>query len=87
MHTESYNKQRIPLKKNDLIYLFSDGYADQFGGAYGKKLMTKQFKELLLSMQILPMNEQGNALKKHIEGRMGSIHEQVDDILVIGIKV
>ncbi len=75
----------LTLQKNDALYLSSDGYADQFGGESGKKLMTKNFKELLLKIQNDSMKKQKQFLNDSIEGWKGS-REQVDDILVIGIK-
>ena len=68
------------------MYLSSDGFADQFGGINGKKLMTKTFKELLLNIQNQPMQEQKEFLNTTIENWKGS-REQIDDILVIGIKI
>ncbi|MCX6291692.1 MAG: SpoIIE family protein phosphatase [Bacteroidetes bacterium] len=85
-HKESFTNQRITLQKNDTIYLFSDGYADQFGGLLGKKLMTKKFKEVLISIQDKSMNEQGDYLHQFIKDWMGNV-EQVDDIMVIGIRI
>jgi len=76
----------IELTGNDTVYLFTDGYADQFGGEHGKKLMTKRFKEVLLSIQNLSMQEQKTYLKKYFEKWQGS-NEQVDDVLVIGIRI
>ena len=85
-YTKSYTTHKIPLLKGDVIYVFSDGYADQFGGVNGKKFMYKQFRETLLSIQALKMEEQGLTLEKKIEEWKGS-YEQVDDILVIGVKI
>ena len=85
-HNESYNKQLVKLKKNDQVYIFTDGYADQFGGVLGKKLMTKNFKELLLNIHAQSMDQQYDSLYSHIREWMGN-HEQVDDIMVIGIKI
>ncbi len=76
----------IDVKTNDLFYMTTDGYADQFGGEKGKKLMTKTFKEFLLKIQHLPMPQQQEQLNKKITDWMGA-HAQVDDILVIGIKL
>jgi ligand-binding sensor domain-containing protein/serine phosphatase RsbU (regulator of sigma subunit) len=73
------------LKKGDTIYMFSDGYADQFGGDNGKKFMVKRFNQLLVSIQDQDMAEQGRILEKTIESWRGQ-YEQVDDILVIGIR-
>ncbi|HRH02426.1 MAG TPA: tetratricopeptide repeat protein [Bacteroidia bacterium] len=76
----------IELQKNDNIYLFSDGYADQFGGERDKKLTTKKFKDLLLRLQPVPMRNQGMELEKFITDWSGN-NSQVDDMLVIGLKV
>ena len=74
------------VKKGDTIYIFSDGYADQFGGKDGKKFMVKRFQELLISSQKLSMQEQGEMLDTTIENWKGDF-QQVDDILVIGIRL
>ena len=84
--TKSFTLQTIQLLKNDVIYTFSDGYADQFGGNKGKKFMYKQLKELLLVNSHLSMADQKKVLKDTIENWRGAL-EQVDDILVIGIRV
>ncbi|MGZ4118970.1 MAG: SpoIIE family protein phosphatase, partial [Bacteroidia bacterium] len=76
----------LTLQKNDALYLSSDGFADQFGGVNGKKLMTKTFKELLIRIQDQKMEDQKEYLNTTIENWRGS-REQVDDILVIGIKI
>ncbi|MGZ3867410.1 MAG: PP2C family protein-serine/threonine phosphatase, partial [Bacteroidia bacterium] len=73
------------MSSGDTVYMFSDGYADQFGGERGKKFMVKQFHTLLLSIQKFPMNEQERLLNENIENWMGE-YEQVDDILVAGIR-
>jgi serine phosphatase RsbU (regulator of sigma subunit) len=75
----------IQLQKGDTIYLSSDGYADQFSPA-DKKLMTKRFKEILLSIQPLSMPEQEKYLEKFITDWRGNM-EQTDDVLVIGVRV
>ena len=84
--THSIERSTLNLKSESVFYLFTDGYADQFGGSKGKKFMYKQFKELLLSIHHLPMNEQQNILEKTINDWRSNL-EQVDDILVIGIRV
>lgn len=81
-----FTVQSVELNEGDTFYLFSDGYADQFGGKDGKKFRYKNFKELLASLQGKKMHEQKNLLDKTIEEWRGNL-EQVDDILVIGIKV
>ena len=74
------------LEKDDLIYLFSDGYADQFGGQKGKKLMTRNFRELLLNTCKQPLASQKDFLLDRLKEWQGKF-EQVDDILVVGMKV
>lgn len=84
-HERTFTNHTRFLKKGDTIYMFSDGYADQFGGDNGKKFMVKRFNQLLLSIQDKPMQEQGKMLDSTIEQWRGN-YEQVDDILVIGIR-
>ena len=76
----------IHLNKGDTFYIFTDGYADQFNGQTGKKLTTKKFKNLLLEIQEWSMNEQATYLKNYTMGWRGA-QQQIDDILVIGIRV
>ena len=83
---QEFEQHNVSLKKGDTIYLFSDGYADQFGGVKKKKLMTGKFKDLILSIQHLGMADQQNYLDTFIEEWMDGL-EQIDDILVIGIKL
>jgi phosphoserine phosphatase RsbU/P len=74
------------LEKGDAVYLFTDGYADQFGGPNGKKFKYKKFQELLLEMQEKKMEVQQTILDTEFEKWRGDL-EQVDDILVIGIRI
>jgi PAS domain S-box-containing protein len=74
------------LQKGDIAYLFTDGYADQFGGPKGKKFMYKRFAEILIKNSELPMEIQKNELQKAFEDWKG-MHEQVDDVLIIGIRI
>jgi serine phosphatase RsbU (regulator of sigma subunit) len=83
-----YLTEEIILKNNDLIYLFSDGYADQFGGSNHKKYQSGKLKNYLLKIRDLPMPEQGDRLYEEIEKwREINNEEQTDDILVIGIRI
>lgn len=68
------------------IYMFSDGFLDQFGGPRGKKFMSKNFKKLILELQSLPLEEQGAAMEKVLSDWMGNI-SQIDDILVMGLRI
>lgn len=83
--TQQFDLHELQLNAGDTFYLFTDGYADQFGHT-GKKLMTKKFRELLASIQHLSMPEQEKYLDDFIE-RWKQDVEQVDDILVIGVRV
>ncbi len=74
------------IKKNDMIYVFTDGFADQFGGESGKKYMTKRFKDLLLSIHHKPATEQEAILEKSLAEWKKDI-SQVDDILVMGVRI
>jgi serine phosphatase RsbU (regulator of sigma subunit) len=74
----------IELLPGDRIYLFSDGYIDQFGGPTSKKLMSKRFRELILSISDRPMKEQLEILDREFEAWKGDI-DQIDDVVVIGI--
>jgi serine phosphatase RsbU (regulator of sigma subunit) len=88
-HTDAsqvFQQLELELNKGDTIYLHSDGYADQFGGPTKKKLMTKKFKEILMSIQHLSLNDQKEFLKSFMDDWCSDT-EQIDDILVIGIKV
>lgn len=76
----------IQLQKGDMVYIFSDGYADQFGGPKGKKFMAGTFRNLLLEVSALTASEQRKKLDDTIEMWRGHL-EQVDDILIIGIKI
>ena len=85
MEVKQFTQHLIPLQKNDLIYTFTDGYADQFGGPKGKKFKYKQFEKLILQNHSLPLEEQRKKLDEvHEDWKKGLV--QVDDILVIGIK-
>jgi serine phosphatase RsbU (regulator of sigma subunit)/tetratricopeptide (TPR) repeat protein len=76
----------IQLNKNDIIYVFTDGYADQFGGPKGKKFKYKQLKELLVNNANKTMKEQRESLLNAFENWKGNL-EQVDDVCVIGVRV
>ncbi|NJK86821.1 MAG: SpoIIE family protein phosphatase [Bacteroidales bacterium] len=80
-----FTNHTIQLEKDDVFYIFSDGFADQFGGPEGKKYKYRRFRHLLLALHHLPMEKQKEYLKKSILDWKGNL-DQVDDILVIGIK-
>ena len=83
----------IQLEKGDAIYLFSDGFIDQFGGPKGKKFMKKNFKDLILENQNKDMTGQKDILTQNIEDWMkyktnsNSSFEQIDDIIVLGVEI
>lgn len=83
---QSFTNNVIQLQKDDIIYIFSDGYADQFGGPKGKKFMAGNFRNLLLEVSSEPIEKQKNILDNNIETWRGNL-EQVDDILIIGVKI
>jgi len=82
---KKYHTHTFDIDKGDSVYLFSDGYADQFGGPKGKKFMSKPFKKLILAMQNETMDSQRNVLNKTITEWMGDL-EQLDDICIVGVK-
>lgn len=81
-----FTQQCIDLFPNDVIYTFTDGYADQFGGPKDKKFMYKQLKELLLSIQELDLVEQEDILKDRFTAWKGNL-EQIDDVCIIGVRI
>lgn len=87
LRSESKKFEEIIIKyeEDDMIYLFSDGYVDQFGGMNNKKFTTKRLRELLLSIYQLPISDQKNRIAQNFEKWKGS-NEQTDDMLVIGIR-
>ena len=76
----------IQLKKGDCFYIFSDGYVDQFGGMNNKKFKTNRFQELLISINNQTMPEQEKIIFQAFINWKGE-NEQVDDVLIIGIRV
>ncbi|MCK5823012.1 MAG: tetratricopeptide repeat protein [Bacteroidales bacterium] len=83
---ESFTNNIIKINKGDSLYIFSDGFSDQFGGEKGSKFKSKKFKQLLLSIQNYSMDKQKELLNTTIDNWRGDI-EQIDDILVFGLKI
>ncbi|MBK7310814.1 MAG: tetratricopeptide repeat protein [Sphingobacteriaceae bacterium] len=81
-----FTSHSLNLSKDDVLFLFTDGYADQFGGPKAKKFKYKQFQELLLANSSKSMNEQLDILTHSFEKWKGSL-EQVDDVCVVGIRI
>lgn len=83
---DPYNSHKIELEKGDTIYIFTDGYPDQFGGVKGKKLKYKPFKELLLSVSQKSADQQHQLIDEAFENWKGNL-DQVDDVCVIGVRI
>ena len=83
---QPYTTHNLDLKKGDVIYIFSDGYVDQFGGDKGKKFKAKAFKELLLSIREKTMEEQKKIIDATFQKWKGGL-EQIDDVCIIGVRI
>jgi len=81
----SYTNHQVDILENDILYIFSDGYVDQFGGTDNKKFMYRRFRHLLMTIHRFPVSDQKSILEENIRTWMGS-NPQVDDIMVIGFK-
>jgi ligand-binding sensor domain-containing protein/serine phosphatase RsbU (regulator of sigma subunit) len=82
----TFTTRTVNVNKVSMAYMFSDGYADQFGGEKGKKFMVKRFHDLLGTIHLKSAEEQRLELKKHFE-QWRLNHEQVDDVLIVGIEI
>ena len=85
-YDESYDMNQISLEKNDIVYLFSDGITDQFGGHSNKKYTLRSFKNLLWRIRKNPMEEQEKLIENEISNWIGD-GDQIDDITIFGIKI
>ncbi len=83
---QPYTNHKVELNQGDAIYIFSDGYADQFGGEKGKKMKTANFKKLLLNIKDENMQKQKELIDEAFESWKGDL-EQLDDVCVIGVRV
>ncbi len=81
----SFTNHEVKTQKGDMLYLYSDGFQDQFGGEKGRKFLPKRLRELLISVTNKPMGDQREILNEKFENWRGEEH-QVDDVLVIGIR-
>lgn len=83
---DKFTTREIQLQKGDCIYMFSDGYADQFGGPNERKFKYKAFKQLLFENVDKPLKEQMQIIQEAFTEWQGDI-EQIDDVLVLGVKI
>ena len=81
-----FSVQEIDLIKGDTIYIFSDGFADQFGGQKNKKFKSTQLKRLLLSIQKEDLQKQKQILSKEFDKWRGN-YEQMDDVCIMGVRI
>lgn len=86
MEDDPFTTHEVDVSPGDMLYLFSDGFADQFGGANGKKFKYKPFKRLLLDIHNKPLVQQKQSLENAFVEWMGS-HDQLDDVCIIGIRM
>ncbi|MCS7017589.1 MAG: SpoIIE family protein phosphatase [Cytophagales bacterium] len=85
-HKRLFTSHLIDVQPGDVLYLFTDGYADQTGGESRNKLMLKNFRELCQQISALPIAQQENAFAEHLNSWMGK-EEQVDDVLLMGLLI
>jgi serine phosphatase RsbU (regulator of sigma subunit) len=83
---KSFSNNRVDVKPGDMLYIFTDGFADQFGGQHEKKFKTVNIRSLLSKIHMLPVDEQKRRLENAIREWMKDL-PQVDDILFIGTRV
>jgi serine phosphatase RsbU (regulator of sigma subunit) len=81
-----FKEHKVQLKKGDVVYTFTDGYADQFGGPNKKKFKYKQLEQLLIDIHQKPLPEQSVILNNTLQSWKGEL-EQIDDVLMIGVKI
>lgn len=84
--TNGFTNHMLPFSDFENIYMFTDGYADQFGGEHSKKIMTKRLKEIFMEKKDIAMQEQHNFLAEFFTS-WKSGNEQVDDVLVLGLRI
>ena len=81
-----YTTHELSLSEGDRVYLFSDGFSDQFGGEKGKKFKAANFKKLIVSLASKKMKEQEDLLRETFENWKGKL-EQLDDVCIIGVEI
>ena len=83
---KEFTTKEVEIQKDDVIYLFSDGYADQFGGPEGKKFKYRRFRHLLMSIHQHSMEDQLRKLEEDMDNWMGKQEDQIDDQTILGIR-
>jgi ligand-binding sensor domain-containing protein/serine phosphatase RsbU (regulator of sigma subunit) len=81
-----FTAHKVALKPGDMFYIFSDGFADQFGGTEGKKFKMRRFRDMLERVHTMPLDEQYEAIFSELRQWQGD-HEQVDDIVILGVRI
>lgn len=84
--TNEFKNHEIKVEKGDMLYIFSDGFSDQFGGPQGKKFKVRQFKTMLQNIQSLPVDKQYEQVQRILTNWKGDL-EQVDDIVLMGVRI
>jgi serine phosphatase RsbU (regulator of sigma subunit) len=81
-----FTNHSIPVRSEDMVYVFSDGFSDQFGGPNGKKFMIRRFRKMLLEVHTLPLEQQQQAILNQFVDWKGNL-EQIDDIVIMGVRI
>ncbi|MDB4344314.1 tetratricopeptide repeat protein [bacterium] len=81
-----FTNKEIEVSKGDMLYIYSDGFPDQFGGEKGKKYLSGKFKKFLLSISDKPIDEQNTLIEEEFTNWIGD-HEQIDDVCVMGVRI
>ncbi|MCF8463261.1 MAG: SpoIIE family protein phosphatase [Flavobacteriales bacterium] len=84
--SNTFKNHQIKVQKGDMIYIFSDGFSDQFGGPEGKKFKVRRFKAMLQEVQAFTVEEQHKLINQHLENWIGDL-EQIDDIVILGVRI
>ncbi|HAN76580.1 MAG TPA: hypothetical protein DCQ31_01800 [Bacteroidales bacterium] len=87
LNEKEFFNTAIPFQPNDVFYMFSDGYMDQFGGTNGRKFLKKNFKDLLYTISPSSMEKQKELLETTFAAWLTGKYEQIDDILVVGLRL
>jgi serine phosphatase RsbU (regulator of sigma subunit) len=87
MNADPFQTQQLDFETGTVIYLFSDGIVDQFGGARGKKFMQRRLRDFINEHYQLPLSEQATALDRVFDEWKGSEHDQLDDVMLMAIQL